>query len=177
MEMTHRAGVAERESHDYKGYITSGMVGGIIAGLAFAVFEMIIAAIVGDNFFGPLRMISATVLGREALTPEVSLAMAATTGVIVHMVYSIIAGGVFGFIVAAVKSLHSSSAVLIISGAVFGLLMWLVNFYLIAPAAGWSWFPERASQFWQGFVAHTFLYGAILGWYMGARRKTPKKNM
>lgn len=169
--MTHQAGVAGRKRHDYKALVTTGLVGGIIAGLAFAVFEMIVAAVITGNFFAPLRMISAVVLGQQALTPEVGLAMAAVTGVIVHMIYSIVAGGVFGFIVAAVKSLHATTSALIISGAVFGLLMWLVNFYLIAPAAGWSWFPQEASQFWQGFVAHTFLYGAVLGWYIAGRRK------
>jgi len=162
-----RAGATHR---NYAAWVKYGVYGGIIAGITFALFEMIVAAIIAGNFFGPLRMIGAVALGPQALTPEVPLFNAAIVGLLVHMVYSIIAGIVFALIAALINPLSSSATVLIISASVYGLLMWLVNFYLIAPSAGWVWFPERASQFWQGFVAHTFLYGAVLGWYLGGVR-------
>ncbi len=173
MELTHKTGVADREAHrpDYKAWATRGAIGGIIAGLAFAAFEVIIAGIIAGNFFSPFRMISATALGSQALTPQVSLGMAIAVGVLVHMAYSIVAGAVIGLILASFKPLSQSKTAVIVSASVLGLLMWLVNFYLIAPAFGWVWFPERASQFWQGFVAHTFLYGTVLGWYISAALK------
>jgi hypothetical protein len=173
MEMTQKAGAAPREAHhvDFGAWTRSGLTGGVIAGLTFAAFEMIIAALIAGNFFGPLRMISATVLGPRALSPEVSLATASAVGVIVHMVYSIAAGAVIGLIIAAIGFLNASKTAIVLSASVLGLLMWLINFYVIAPAVGWVWFPERASQLWQGFVAHTFLYGSILGWYLAAVRK------
>src|ERR687897_37078 len=40
-----------------------GLGGGIIAGIVFAMFEMIVAAIMGDGFFAALMMIGAIVLG------------------------------------------------------------------------------------------------------------------
>lgn len=173
MEMTHEAGAAKRERPhiDYWSWARTGMVAGIIAGIAFAVFEMIVAGIITGNFFGPFRMISAVALGQQALTPAVSLGVAIIVGALVHLVYSIVAGGVFALIIAAIPPLHATNWALVLSASVLGLLMWLLNFYAIAPAAGWMWFPERASQFWQGFVAHTFLYGTVAGWYIAARKK------
>ncbi len=176
MEMTHEAGVAKKGVHvNYWSWAKTGMVGGLLAGLAFAVFEMIVAAIVAGQLFGPFRMISATVLGQQALSPQVSLATAIMVGTLVHLVYSVVAGAVFALIVAAVTAFHRTPGALVSIGGIYGLLMWLVNFYLIAPAFGWIWFPQRASQFWQGFVAHTFLYGALLGWYVAARQLAKPK--
>jgi hypothetical protein len=34
-------------------WVVTGLVGGIIAGIVFAMFEMIVAAIMGDGFFAP----------------------------------------------------------------------------------------------------------------------------
>lgn len=172
MEYAHEAGAAGRETHhvNYWSWAKTGMIAGIIGGIAFAVFEMIVAGIIAGNLFAPFRMISAVVLGQQALTPQVSLATAILAGTLVHMVYSIVAGAVFALIIAAIAPLHSSRWATVLSASVLGLVMWVVNFYLIAPAAGWMWFPERASQFWQGFVAHTFLYGAVVGWYIAARK-------
>ena len=157
---------------DYWSWAKSGMVGGLIGGITFALFQMIIAAILVNNFWGPLRMIAGTVLGPQALTPEVSLWLAAVVGVLVHLIYSIVAGAIFALIIAAVRPLHTSAAIIVLAGGVFGLLMWLINFFVISPAVGWSWFPQNTDQFWQGFVAHTFLYGTILGWYMAGQKKS-----
>lgn len=171
MEMAHEA-AARREAHhiNYWSWAKTGMVAGLIAGIAFAVFEMIVAGIITGNFLAPFRMISAVALGPAALTPDVPLATAILTGGLVHMVYSVVAGAVFALIIAAVPPLHAATWTVILTASILGLLMWLVNFYLIAPAAGWNWFPQRASQFWQGFVAHTFLYGTVAGWYIAARK-------
>jgi hypothetical protein len=58
MSATHvDAGPATRR------WVIAGLVGGIIAGIVFAMFEMIVAAIMGDGFFAPLMMIGAIVLG------------------------------------------------------------------------------------------------------------------
>jgi hypothetical protein len=132
---------------------------------------MIVAGIIAGYFFGPFRMIAAVALGQQALTPQVSLGTAILVGTLVHVVYSIVAGAVFAVILAAVSPMHASKFAIVISASLLGMLMWLLNFYLIAPAAGWVWFPQRASQFWQGFFAHTFLYGTVVGWYLAARRR------
>ena len=58
---------------------------------------------------------------------------------------------------------------LAIVGIAFGTVLWLVNFYLIAPVAGWTWFPERTDPVVQ-FLAHAFFFGCTAGWMLGHRR-------
>jgi len=144
----------------------NGLVGGIVAGIAFALFEMIAAALLMGlpAFFMPLRSISGIILGMQALDPSFSLVTAAIVGMLIHMVLSMIYGIAFGMTVAVMPALRSSGTILIAAATAVGLGLWLVNFYLIAPAAGWVWFGN-ANPVVQ-FLAHTFFYGSVLGIYL-----------
>jgi hypothetical protein len=148
-------------------WLKHGVIGGIIAGIVFAMFEMVVAAVMmgGNAFFMPLRMIGAIVLGQSAMDPGYPLANAAITGLVLHMMLSAIFGAIVALIVSAVPALGRTTAMLLVAASVFGLLLWLVNFYVIAPAAGWNWFPTRTDPIVQ-FLAHTFLYGTVLGIYL-----------
>ena len=137
-------------------WVRQGLIGGLIAGLIFAMFEMVVAALINgaSAFFMPLRMIGAMVLGAEALDPGYSLITAGPAGVLVHVVLSALFGAVFGAVVAAVAA-----------AGLYGLLLWLVNFYVVAPVAGWDWFPNGTDEAVQ-FVAHVVCFGALLGFYL-----------
>jgi hypothetical protein len=143
------------------------LVAGVAAGLLFALFEMIAAVLIqGPNFFlMPLRMIGAIVLGPSALEPTYSLGAAVVTGVLVHIVLSV----AFAFVFAAAVSPAWSAGQLAIAGMIFGLIIWMVNFYGIAPIAGWWWFPERSNPDVQ-FVAHVFFFGYPVGWFLARSR-------
>ena len=140
---------------------------GFLAGLLFAVFEMIAAALLqGPNsLFIPLRMIGAIVLGPAALEPTYALGVAALTGVLVHLGLSV----AFAFVFSAMASPAWNRGRLAIAGIAFGLFLWIMNLYLIAPLAGWSWFPERSNPVVQ-LVAHAFFFGCPLAWLLARSR-------
>lgn len=133
---------------------------GIIAGAILAAFDMMFSAIViGANaFFMPLRMIGAIVLGPAALDADYSLPTAAIVGLIVRMILSV----AFAMVFAWLASPTAADATLAFRGMMFGTVLWIVNFYVIAPLAGWAWFPERTNSAVQ-FLTHAFLYGCPLG--------------
>jgi hypothetical protein len=146
---------------------------GIIAGIIFAAFEMFAAALLmgPEGAAMPLRMIGAMVLGSTALDPGYSLAVAAMTGVVVHMVLSIAFAGVFAVIASFVAvttagEVLTTARSLALAGIVFGIALWLVNFYGVAPLAGWTWFPERTDPVVQ-FLAHALFFGCPVGWMLG----------
>lgn len=144
-----------------------GLIMGIVAGVIFAMFEMIVAEMQGDGFWMPLRMIGAIVLGEDALESTYSLTEAAIAGLLVHMVLSAAFGLIFGVVAASVASLRESRVALVVAASIFGLALWLVNFYLIAPVA-FEWF-ETTDPLVQ-FVAHTFFFGSVLGALLAMRR-------
>jgi hypothetical protein len=147
---------------------------GIAAGIIFALFEMFAAAIMMgiEAAFMPLSMIGAMVHGSAALNPPSEIA--AMTGVIVHMILSVAFAGAFAAIASALATtaagdLLSTPRGLALAGMVFGTALWLVNFYIIAPVAGWTWFPEQTNPVVQ-FLAHAFFFGAPVGWMLGRSR-------
>jgi tetrahydromethanopterin S-methyltransferase subunit F len=150
-------------------WLKHGLIGGIIAGIVFAAFEMIVAAILDgpSAFFMPLRMIGGIALGEQALDPGFSLAAAGVAGLVVHMVLSAVYGAGVAGVARYVPVLASSAIALIVWASVAGLGLWLVNFYVIAPIGGWTWFPDGTNAVVQ-FVAHTFFYGTVLGIYLNA---------
>ena len=146
--------------------LRQGVVGGIVAGVVFAAFEMIASAVMmgGAAFFMPLRMIGAIALGSAALEPTYSLWLVVPGGLVVHVVLAAIYGAVFA---AAFGGLRSAAMDIGI-GAAYGFALWLLNFYVIAPIA-FPWFAE-ANPVVQ-FIAHTFFFGAVLGWYVWQARQ------
>lgn len=87
----------------------------------------------------------------------------------VPLTLAIVAGAAIGlgcsFLVRGRWSLagaSSSSWAVVISSAAGGLALWIVNFYVIAPLFGWTWFPNGTNPVVQ-FIAHTVFYGTVLG--------------
>jgi hypothetical protein len=162
---TRVAGTGERA--DFAHWLGHGVIGGILAGIIFAGFEMIMATLQmgGEATFMPLRMIGGIVLGEQALAAETPLIVAGGAGVAVHMLLSAAYGAGVGLIAAVVPLLRSGPIALVIWASAAGFALWIVNFYVIAPMAGWRWFPDGTDPVVQ-FVAHTIVFGSILGLYL-----------
>lgn len=149
-------------------WMLRGAFMGIAAGGVFLIFEMGVAGLMGQSAFEPLRMIAAVVLGEAALHMErtVDLATVVPVALAVHYTLSAIYGAVFGTIAAEIGALRKSRLALIGAATIFGLLLWLVNFYLIAPLA-FTWF-SMADPLAQ-FAAHTVFFGTVLGLLLAGR--------
>lgn len=150
-----------------------GAIGGVIAGLIFPMFEMAMAAVQGQNPLGPLRMIGGIALGEQALDPNFSILVAGAAAMVVHMMLSVVYGLAFGAAAALVPAIVSSIAAGALAGAALGTALWVVNFYLVAPIFGWTWFPQMTDPLVQ-FIAHAGFFGVPLGAYVAwaLRRST-----
>ena len=149
-------------------WVLRGSVMGIAAGGVFLSFEMIVAGLTGQSTFEPLRMIASVVLGEGALSPQptIVLAIVVPVALTVHYALSGIYGAVFGAAIAGIDALRHDRIVLVGAATTFGLLLWLVNFYVIAPIA-FPWF-SMADPYVQ-FTAHTFFFGTALGLSLAGR--------
>ncbi len=151
--------------------VKHGAIAGLVAGLVFALFEIVLALATqsAPAFFVPLRMIGAVLLGPEP-SPSFSLLNPGSAGLTIHIALSAVYGGMFG----AITALLPNTAVqrtpgLLIAGSLFGLALWLANFYVIAPAV----FPEfSAPAPLTQLVAHTVCFGAALGFSFAQLQRT-----
>ena len=148
------------------GTLSPGRVleGGILAGLAFAIFEVVAAIVLTGpaHAFVPLRMIAAMVLGPHAMDPGYSLAAAASVGLLLHLILSMIFAAIFAALIPGTFATRSEIEL----GMFYGLMLWLANFHLIGPALGWVWFAQQPMPMpLAQLTAHTVAYGAVLGWF------------
>jgi hypothetical protein len=153
----------------------AAVVAGVIAGSCLVGFEMVATSLNGAGPAGmPLRMAAAIVLGRRALAPEYTLAVAGILGVAVYIALSVVGATVFAAIaswipVITAGELLSTGVELAFAGVVFGMAVWLVNCYMVAPLAGWTWFPENAHHT-IAFLGYGVLFGGVLGITLGRLR-------
>ena len=152
-------------------WVLAGAVAGMVAGIVFAMFEMVMAAVMNgaDAFFMPLRMIGAIGLGKGALDPSSPLLTAAAAGLVIHMVLSMMYGVGVAAVLRFVPSLARSNGSILAVASAAGFLLWFVNFHLLARTLGWAWFPDGTNAAVQ-IVAHTVFFGSVLGLGLVASR-------
>jgi uncharacterized membrane protein YagU involved in acid resistance len=126
---------------------------GLIAGVAFLVFEMALVAMMGQSPWGPPRMMGAILLGRDVLPPPATFDMGAMAAAMaVHFPLSIIYAIIFGL---AAERLSFWPALTV--GAVFGLALYLINFYGFTSVFPWFEMARGAAS----ILGHIF-YGVVL---------------
>ncbi|MEO6207008.1 MAG: hypothetical protein ABIP77_03505 [Candidatus Limnocylindrales bacterium] len=145
-------------------WVRAGIVGGVIAGIVFAMFEMIMAVVLNgaDAFFMPLRMIGGIGLGATALDPATSLITAGGAGLVVHMILSMMYGVVVAGVLTFVPALSRSRTSILLIASAAGFALWIMNFFVLARIFGWNWFPDGQNVAVQ-VVAHTIMFGTVLG--------------
>jgi hypothetical protein len=146
---------------------------GIAAGFVFAAFEVLTAGMLTGvaSATRPLRMIAAMVLGPAALSPAYSLAVAGTIGLGLHLVLSIVYTAILAIVVSWVSSMSheellSSTLGDTFTGVFFGIALYVFNYFVVSPLAGWSWFHESTLV---EFFSHA-LFGGVAGWMLARSR-------
>lgn len=155
-------------SEETKRGIREGIGFGLIAGLIFAIIQMISAAAAGMSALAPLRMAGSLLLGTAAF--DETQGGAVLTGVLVHAVLSAAFGFLYGIANAkGTRRTQTDWGRQVGLGLAFGAVLWLVNFQIIARLF-YPWFLEP-NQFVQ-LLMHALFFGLPLSlMYAGAERR------
>ncbi|MGQ0545113.1 MAG: hypothetical protein ACT4P3_07245 [Betaproteobacteria bacterium] len=136
-----------------------GAWAGVIAGAVFMMLEMgMVRIFMGESPWGPPHMIAAMALGKDVLPEPGTWApfdlKIMMTAMMIHFPLSIAYGLIGAWLV------HRFDAGMALAvGALFGLAIYIVNFYMIAPVV-FPWFTmaqNRVSAF-----SHV-MFGAAVG--------------
>lgn len=155
---THPSSISRGVS--YKAAIWAGLV----AGAVFMMLEMIMVPMFGGGSpWGPPRMIAAIAMGPDVLPPpatyDLTILMVAMA---VHFVLSIVLAVVLAWIV---RGRPMGTALII--GGVFGLAVYLFNFYGMTVV--FPWFAMARN--WISIFAHV-IFGLAAAWsYLAFSRK------
>jgi hypothetical protein len=148
--------------------LREGIAAGLVAGMIFAVMEIAGAAMMGNPPLMPIRMFASVLLGKSAL--EGALGVAIVVGIIAHMVLSGAFGVVYGLVAGRLDpKTQTSFGRQSLLGMMFGLVVWLVNFQIIARVL-YPWFLETP-QVLQAMM-HALFFGLPLALvYTASERK------
>lgn len=130
---------------------------GLVAGIVFIMLEMALIVIFqGDSPWGPPRMMAAMVMGEGVLPPPATFDLIIMmVAMMIHLMLSIVLAAILGFGISRSGSgLVAATAV----GALFGIAVYVVNFYVFT--AVFPWFAMARGTI--NFVAHG-VFGAVAG--------------
>ena len=142
-------------------------IAGFTAGVVFLVVELVGLWLMGENPWRPPQMIAAIVMGRDVLSqamPGIDVLVAA---LVVHFALSVVFGLILGVIMASF-SLDSSFAMASLVGAVFGVVVYVIDFYGMTRV--FPWFAETRSGL--SFLTHV-VFGLVAA---DAYRKLERKE-
>ena len=145
--MTQTHSQPHANAHRYTPDWPAAVYSGLIAGAVFLVLEMIMVPLfLGESAWGPPRMIAAIALGKDVLPPPATFDFGIfAVAMLVHFALSIIYAVAFDWVT---ERLGLTTTILL--GAVFGLLLYLINFY--GFTAVFPWFALARN--WVSIVAH-----------------------
>lgn len=147
---------------------TAAAQAGLIGGVAYLVLELILVPLfVGGTVWNVLRMISAIILGRDALPPPDTFDLPIMlTAVALHLALST----AYGLVLSAAIN-RSGPGVAVLVGAMFGLLLYIVNFYMFTEV--FPWFANART--WVTVFNH-LVFGFAVAWSYKTVSVTPRRS-
>jgi len=145
-----------------------GTYAGLLAGVALGVVEIAASTMLSDNPRLPFDFAAALIVGPEALLPAFPLAASLALGIVLHVLLSITLGVAFLGGLALTFQLSARPLLMVLYGMLFGVTVWEINFLAVLPVIA----PELtgrldlATQFWNGIVSYSLVYGPALAAYV-----------
>lgn len=139
------------------------LLAGMLGGITFLVFKIMMALVLGHSPFTPLRLIGAMVLGEGAISGGVALTTVVAAALTVHFVLSLIYGAVFLLIAVRIQHMRRSRLAVLSTACSLGFLLWVVNVLLVAPIL-FPWFTETQPLI--EITARVLFFGLPMGLVM-----------
>lgn len=136
----------------------AAVIAGIVAGALTMLLWMILwATVTGGSVWTPFHHVAAILLGEGVVTPSQTLDLRVIlAGTAVHLVLAVLYALLLAFII------HRWELIVgIFGGALFGLALYLINYYTFTMLFPW-FFPLRS---WMALVGHIFFGAAAGGLY------------
>ena len=131
-----------------------GIIGGLVASVVMALVLMVAMAITGDGFFRPLELIGSIWYGAFTTGTTVIL-----VGLVTHLAVAALFGAIWAYTFSYVKVEP------LLSGLVFGALLWLVMQYVVLPLTSFMLGASTAFEtfYFDGRIYKVFYNGEADG--------------
>lgn len=148
---------------------TAGALAGLAGGLAMALVGALIAAGRGDSIWRTPKQIAAFLFGTSSLSnPGFDLAPV-LAGSLLHIALSMVFGVAYAVIISRVLGVTTEYGAPVVGGLVYGLLIWMIAYFVVAPLFN----PALLDAYAPSFIIQNLVYGTAVGLaYMALRPAT-----
>lgn len=146
-----------------------GAIAGFGAGVVMAVVAAVIALFRGDDIWLEAKQIAAPLFpGFDPMTTSFTFAPI-VVGSLVHLFVSIAIGATFGILSRRILKLPSDMGVPVLSGLIYGFVLWAVAFFLVLPIVN----PALLDMYQPAFIVQHLIFGVVLGLLYAIVRPLP----
>jgi uncharacterized membrane protein YagU involved in acid resistance len=147
----------------------AGAVSGLIGGVAMAVVGALIATAMSTDIWLTPERIAALVFGPVAAATPGFDAAPVIVGSLLHLALSALFGAVYALLISKVLRVTTEYGAPVVGGLVYGLLIWLVAYFIVLPVLN----PLLLDVYAPSFIIQNLVYGTVLGLvYMVVRPET-----
>lgn len=160
------------EEHQWSRLVPDGLLAGLAGGVTLGLVQFVISAAREESAIDPFRRVASLVLGVGALDGDRPVALVLIVGAVLHFVLAALFGLLFVVLLAFTFQLSARRWLLLGYGALYGFLLWEINFLAIVPTL----FPGLidqigfSGQIWNGIVAYAIVYGPSVALYISFAR-------
>jgi hypothetical protein len=147
----------------------AGALAGLAGGVAMSAVGALIAFAIQESVWRTPKQISAMVFGSAALaSPGFDLGPV-LVGSLIHLALSMLFGVLYAILISRVFRVTTEYGAPVVGGLVYGLLIWLVAYFIVVPIVN----PALLDVYAPSFIIQNLVYGTVVGLvYMVVRPET-----
>ena len=136
-----------------------GALAGLIGGLAMALVAALISFVQHQDIWRSAKAIASVVLGAQAAAQPGFAAVPVLIGTLIHLIIAMLLSALFGIVTRRWLQLPSDFGIPLVAGLAYGLLVWLVAYFVVLPAVD----PWLLDSYAPAFIVQHIVYGTVTG--------------
>jgi hypothetical protein len=146
-----------------------GALAGLGGGLAMTIVAALLTRALDQDLWLQPKVIASLVLGSSATTQAGFVAAPVLLGLLIHLVVATLLGTLFAIGMRRIARLPSDYGVPEVAGLAYGLLIWLVAYFVALPLLT----PQLLDVYAPALIIQHIVYGAVTGLLYAVLRPQP----
>jgi hypothetical protein len=145
-----------------------GALAGLCGGLAMIIVGALLSAVFGGDMWLEAKQIAAPFYGSSVNTPGFD-AGPVVLGTLLHFATAALLGSIYSIALRRVLRLPSDVGVPVLSGLIYGFLLWILAYFVVLPLIN----PSLRETYAPSFIIQHLVYGIVLGLVYAKLRPAP----
>jgi hypothetical protein len=151
----------------------AGALAGLGGGLSMALIGALLTHALDQDRWLQLKVIASLILGPAVSAQSGFVAGPIVLGALIHLAMAAVLGALFEVVMRRIARLPSDYGIPEVAGLAYGLLIWLIAFFVVIPVAS----PLLLQIYAPALIIQHLVYGAVTGLLYSMLRPQPYISM